>query len=104
MKTQYLHIPDAAKTGWPVHPEMLVKTACQFCAEISLQSRDTYVNAKSLLGVLAFAPECGKTLLVTADGHDEESALKAVCDCFCLSGIVSKIDLKSKNTSPQHSN
>lgn len=99
MKTQYLHIPDAAKTGWPVHPEMLVKTACQFRAEISLQSGDTYVNAKSLLGVLAFAPECGETLLVTADGHDEESALKAVCDCFCLSGIVSKIAPANKSTS-----
>ena len=96
MKKQYLKIPDAVRKAWPQHPEALVQTACRFCAEISLQSGDTCVNAKSLLGVLAFEPECRSILLVTADGKDEDQALEAICEFFFRVGIISKMDEENK--------
>ena len=56
MKKQYLEIPDSVRKAWSLHPETLVQTTCRFCSEVSLQSGETSVNAKSLLGVLAFEP------------------------------------------------
>ena len=91
MRKQYLEIPDAVRKAWPLHPEALVQTACRFCAEISLQSGDACVNAKRLLGVLAFEPECRSILRITADGPDEEQAMEAVCE-----GIISKTDEENK--------
>ena len=64
--------------------------------EISLQSGDACVNAKRLLGVLAFEPECRSILRITADGPDEEQAMEAVCLFFCCEGIISKTDEENK--------
>ena len=89
MRKQYLEIPDAVRKAWPLHPEALVQTACRFCA-------DACVNAKRLLGVLAFEPECRSILRITADGPDEEQAMEAVCLFFCCEGIISKTDEENK--------
>ncbi len=96
MRKQYLKISDTVRKAWPLHPEALVQTACRFCAEISLQSGDACVNAKRLLGVLAFEPECRSILRITADGPDEEQAMEAVCLFFCCEGIISKTDEENK--------
>lgn len=98
MKKQYLEIPDAVRKAWPLHPEALVQTACRFCAEVSLQSGDACVNAKSLLGVLAYEPECRSILMITADGKDEDQALEAVCAFFLHDGIISKTDAENKKS------
>ena len=50
------------------------------------------MNAKRLLGVLAFEPECRSILRITADGPDEEQTMEAVCLFFCCEGIISKTD------------
>ena len=96
MKKQHLEIPDAVRKAWPLHPEVLVQIACRFCSKISLQSGDVCVNAKSLLGVIAFEPECRSILLITADGKDEDQALVAVCAFFLHEGIISKTDAERK--------
>lgn len=96
MKKQYLEIPDTVRKAWPLHPKALVQTACRFCAEISLQSGDACVNAKSPLGVLAFEPEYRSILRITTNGPDEEQAMEAVCSFFCCEGIISKTDEKNK--------
>lgn len=65
------------------------------CGDLS-QSGDACVNAKRLLGVLAFEPECRSILRITADGPDEEQAMEAVCLFFCCEGIISKTDEGNK--------
>ena len=96
MRKQYLEIPDTVRKAWPLHPEALVQTACRFCAEVSLQSGETSVNAKSLLSVLAFEPECRSILRITADGKDEDQALEAICAFFFHEGIISETGEENK--------
>ena len=38
------------------------------------------VNAKSLLGVLSLGITKGTSILITAEGPDEEEAVNALCD------------------------
>ena len=54
------------------------------------------MNAKRLLGVLAFEPQCRSLLRFTADGPDEAQTMEAVCLFFCCEGIISKTDEGNK--------
>ncbi|MEK7401376.1 MAG: HPr family phosphocarrier protein [Gemmatimonadota bacterium] len=56
----------------------IVKTAAKFKSEITLVRDDVEVNGKSIMGVMMLAAEQGSTLLVRADGPDEEAALEAL--------------------------
>lgn len=63
----------------------LVQVACQFDSNIILESDNRKINAKSIMGIMAFNPSEGMTVNVVADGTDEEEALLAmekflVCD------------------------
>ncbi|MDE7062998.1 MAG: HPr family phosphocarrier protein [Lachnospiraceae bacterium] len=63
----------------------LVQVACQFDSNIILESENRKINAKSIMGIMAFNPSEGMTVNVVADGTDEEAALLAmekflVCD------------------------
>jgi phosphocarrier protein HPr len=57
---------------------LLVKTASGFEAEIRLRKGDMEVDAKSIMAVLGLEGALGVELLVTADGSDEEMALRAL--------------------------
>jgi phosphocarrier protein HPr len=56
----------------------LVQVACQFDSEIRLESSEARINAKSIMGIMAFNPSKGMTVNIVADGSDEEEALLAM--------------------------
>ena len=62
----------------------LVRVAGKFRSRITLRrtDSDTSANAKSILSLLALAAPVGTQLLIEADGHDEDEALRSVMDLF----------------------
>ncbi len=60
----------------------IVKTAGRFRAHITIARDDLEVNAKSIMGVMMLAAECGSTLKVRADGADADKALDALRGLF----------------------
>ena len=53
----------------------LVQVACKFDSEITLESNNRRINAKSIMGIMAFNPSKGMTVNIVAEGSDEEEAL-----------------------------
>jgi phosphocarrier protein len=67
------------KNGLHARPAAeIVKLAAKFQCEITLMRDGTEVNAKSIMGVMMLAAECGATLLLRADGADADAALEAI--------------------------
>lgn len=56
----------------------LVQVACQFDSNIVLENDNRKINAKSIMGIMAFNPTLGMTVNIVADGTDEEEALVAM--------------------------
>jgi len=56
----------------------IVKVATKFKSDITMTRDDLEVNAKSIMGVMMLAAECGAELLVRATGPDEEAAVEAL--------------------------
>lgn len=56
----------------------LVQMACQFDSEIILESENWRINAKSIMGIMAFNPREGMTVNIVTTGSDEEAALEAI--------------------------
>lgn len=61
---------------------MVVKAASEFEAEVFLVKDGTRINAKSIMGVMMLAAECGSTLTIEAEGPDAEAAVAAVAKTF----------------------
>jgi len=57
----------------------IVKTAGKFKSNITIVRDDLEVNAKSIMGVMMLAAECGATITLRATGEDAEAALDALC-------------------------
>ena len=55
----------------------LVQVACQFDSNIVLENDNRKINAKSIMGIMAFNPTRGMTVNIVADGSDEQEALVA---------------------------
>lgn len=68
-----LHARAAAK---------LVHTAARFSSDVKVRKGEEEVDAKSILGVLLLAAPKGSTLVVTADGADEEDAVRSIEELF----------------------
>jgi phosphocarrier protein len=56
----------------------LVQVACRYDSEIILESNDHRINAKSIMGIMAFNPSKGMTINIVAEGNDEQEALVAM--------------------------
>lgn len=56
----------------------LVQVACRFDSEITLESNNRRINAKSIMGIMAFNPSKGMTVNIVAEGSDEKEALVAM--------------------------
>ena len=64
-----------------MHPfSELVRTACQFQSKLLLSCGSKQVNAKSIMGMMAFDLTEGTSVKVTAEGADEAAALEALED------------------------
>ena len=55
-----------------------VQVACRFDSDITLESNNRRINAKSIMGIMAFNPSKGMTVNIVAEGSDEEEALVAM--------------------------
>ena len=58
----------------------LVQVACQFSSTLFLVNGTHRINAKSIMGLMAFNPTAGMEVEIEADGEDEESALHSMED------------------------
>ena len=56
----------------------VVKVATKFKCDIMMIRDDLEVNAKSIMGVMMLAAECGSELIVRATGPDAEEAVAAI--------------------------
>jgi phosphocarrier protein len=56
----------------------LVQVACQFKSEIHLEENSRKINAKSIMGIMAFNPSQGMSVNIVAEGNDEQEALAAM--------------------------
>lgn len=52
----------------------LVQVACQFDSNITLESDNRKINAKSIMGIMAFNPTKGMKVNIITEGSDEEEA------------------------------
>jgi phosphocarrier protein HPr len=58
----------------------IVKVSSRYAAEITVARDGLEVNAKSIMGVMMLAAECGSTLRLHAEGADAEQALDALVE------------------------
>lgn len=56
----------------------LVQVACRFVSDINLLSGGRRINAKSIMGIMAFSPCEGMEVDIEADGNDEGEAVEAM--------------------------
>ena len=56
----------------------LVQMASRYVSTIHIESGTITVNAKSIMGIMAFNPSKGMTVNIVAEGSDEEEALDAM--------------------------
>jgi phosphocarrier protein HPr len=69
----------ANKNGLHARPAAeIVKTAAKFRSEITIIREDLEVNGKSIMGVMMLAAEFGSTIMVRAEGPDEQAAVDAI--------------------------
>ena len=61
---------------------MLVKLASTFSSNIYLVKDGFHVNAKSIIGVMTLAAECGSKVVLQVDGSDEQAASVAIIKLF----------------------
>ena len=69
----------ASKHGLHARPAAdLVRLAGRYLSDIKLTKDDVTVDAKSIMGVMMLAAECGSEVIITAEGSDESEAMEAV--------------------------
>ena len=57
---------------------MLVQVASRYESSIYLECEAKRVNAKSIMGIMAFNPSKGMTVNIVTEGNDEQEALQAM--------------------------
>ena len=57
-----------------------IQKANEYKSTIMVEKEERKVNAKSLLGVLSLGITRGTTIVLAAEGADEEEAVNALCD------------------------
>ncbi|MGN0316607.1 MAG: HPr family phosphocarrier protein [Lachnospira sp.] len=56
----------------------LVQTACKYESHIEISSGGKSINAKSLMGIMAFGLKNGIEVTINAQGSDEANALEDI--------------------------
>ncbi len=74
-KSMTINIPKGLEAR-PV--ALLVQVASQYESSIYVEIQEKKVNAKSIMGIMAFNPSKGMTVNIVAEGSDEEEALVAM--------------------------
>ncbi|MBD3297272.1 MAG: HPr family phosphocarrier protein [candidate division Zixibacteria bacterium] len=63
---------------------LLVQTASKFQSDIWFVKDGQEVNGKSMLGVMTLAAEMGSTVVIRANGPDEERAVEELAQIFAI--------------------
>lgn len=61
----------------------LVQISCGYESKIMLERENMKINAKSLMGIMAFSFNPGDSLRIITDGTDEDKASMAIADFLC---------------------
>ena len=86
MKKQEFNV--TAETGIHALPAtLLVQTASKFQSEINLEYKEKSVNLKSIMGVMSLGVGQGSDVTITAEGEDEEEAIKAIEETMKKEGL-----------------
>lgn len=59
---------------------MLVQVASRFDSKIYIEAESRRMNAKSIMGMMALGLDSGEIVTITADGSDEDEALKDIVE------------------------
>jgi catabolite repression HPr-like protein len=57
---------------------MLVQVASRYESSIYIETGEKKVNAKSIMGMMSLILKTGDNITVSADGKDEDEAIKAI--------------------------
>ncbi len=69
------------KTGLHARPAAaFVQAAMKFKSNITIEKDSKQANAKSMLSLLSIGASMGSTVKITAEGEDENAAVKALTD------------------------
>lgn len=60
----------------------LVQLANEFVSKIYIESGNSKINAKSIMGMMSLVMSEGQTVTIIAEGEDEEQAIDAIEDFF----------------------
>ena len=61
---------------------LLAQTAANFACDIQLSKDGVNVNAKSIMGLMMLAAECGSFVTLTTNGSDEKEAFDTIKNLF----------------------
>lgn len=71
------------KLGIHARPaSMIVKAATEFSSDIHIIKDSITADAKSIMSVMMLAAAQKSTLIIQADGNDEEGAVEAIAELF----------------------
>ena len=56
----------------------LVQEASQYKSQVFIEMDNKKINAKSIMGIMAFNPSEGMSINIETDGSDEEEAILAI--------------------------
>lgn len=74
-KTMTIHITNGLEAR-PV--AMLVQVASQYESRIQVECGAKKVNAKSIMGMMTLGLNVGESVVIVADGADEEAAIAGI--------------------------
>lgn len=57
---------------------MLVQVASQYESRIQVECGDKHVNAKSIMGMMTLGLNVGESVVISAEGSDEEDAIVGI--------------------------
>jgi len=57
---------------------LLVQVASQYESKIYVENGDVKVNAKSIMGMMTLGLNAGESVVVTAEGKDEQAAIENI--------------------------
>jgi phosphocarrier protein HPr len=78
-----------SETGIHARPAtLLVQTASKFDSEITLEYKGKKVNLKSIMGVMSLGVGQGADITITAEGSDQEEALRSLEETMKKEGLA----------------
>lgn len=63
---------------------LLVQEASQYASKVYIQVDNKKINAKSIMGMMSLQLSTGDSLVVAAEGNDEEKAVEKMKDLLML--------------------